>query len=64
MKNLKKLSRNDLKAVHGGGVDGGGAEEAVPALDMCTPGQNDECKAYGLTCGLYWTRDWKAMRCI
>ncbi|AIL46776.1 hypothetical protein HZP84_08755 [Elizabethkingia anophelis] len=58
MKNLKKLSRNNLKAVHGGD------EEKVPALDMCTPGQNDECKAYGLECGLYWTRDWKAMRCI
>lgn len=33
MKNLKKLSRNNLKAVHGGD------EEKVPALDMCTLGK-------------------------
>ena len=64
MKNLKKLSRNDLKAVRGAGVSGGGDQEAVPALDMCSPGQNDECKAYGLECGLYITKDWSAMRCI
>ncbi|WP_165689932.1 bacteriocin-like protein [Elizabethkingia bruuniana] len=56
MKNLKRLSRADLKEVQGG--------KFPEAKDMCTPGQNDECAAYGLSCGLYWTRDWKAMRCI
>ncbi|MBW3521410.1 hypothetical protein [Chryseobacterium sp. NKUCC03_KSP] len=61
MKNLKKLSRQELKSLKGGnkrsfdlsedtGGDGGCA-------DMCTPngggGGDDGCKQYGLTCGMF-----------
>lgn len=49
MKNLKKLSRNDLKDLKGGKRPG------VPGNcgDQCTIGGNS-CEAYGLTCQLYW----------
>lgn len=53
MKNLKKLSRNDLKAVSGGNA---------PA-DMCTPGSG-YCEQFGLECGIYMTPNWSALRCI
>lgn len=50
MKNLKKLSRNDLKSLVGGKrlpVDG--------CANMCMPrmgtGPADICEQYGLTCG-------------
>ncbi|HAY3505663.1 bacteriocin-like protein [Elizabethkingia anophelis] len=56
MKNFKKLSRNDLKVVQGG--------KLRPEKDMCTTGANDDCKAMGLECGLYVTREYYAMRCI
>jgi hypothetical protein len=39
MKNIKKLSRNELKALQGG-------------KDFCTPGNGDICGQYGLSCGI------------
>lgn len=42
MKNLKKLSREDLKTVKGG-------------TDFCTPGNGDICAQYGLECGIWYT---------
>lgn len=42
MKNLKKLSREDLKTVKGG-------------TDFCTPGNRDICAQYGLECGIWYT---------
>ena len=59
MKNLKKLSRPDLKKVKGyGSYD-----------SMCTAGKNDECRQYGLRCGVFIGHDnavgeWAALRCI
>lgn len=63
MKNLKKISRNDLKKVQGGKRPGGSYG------DMCSLGANDECAQYGLECGLYIGRDnavgeWVALRCM
>ena len=55
MKILKKLSRADLK-----NALGGRREEKA----MCTTGANDDCKAMGLDCGLYVTKEWYAMRCV
>ncbi len=69
MKNLKKLSRNDLKSLVGGkrlpgNPIGGGCS------DMCTPtggGTADGCQQYGLTCGFFrcgpGPEDW-GNRCI
>ncbi|ATC39607.1 bacteriocin-like protein [Elizabethkingia anophelis] len=59
MKNLKRLSRTDLKNLKGG--------KAYP--DMCTPGKGDTCGQYGLSCGIYQGKDnavgvWSAWRCI
>ena len=42
MKNLKKLSRNDLGKVNGG-------------RDFCAPGNGDICGQYGLSCGINMT---------
>ncbi|EJL69325.1 bacteriocin-like protein [Chryseobacterium populi] len=60
MKNLKKLSRNDLKSLTGGKlypVDG--------CANMCTPrmgaGPADICAQYGLTCG--WWMDSNGNSC-
>ncbi|AJW62163.1 hypothetical protein VO54_00677 [Elizabethkingia miricola] len=58
MKNLKKLSRTDLKNLKGGSYE-----------SMCTPGQNDMCGQYGLECGIFHGKDnavgeWSAWRCI
>lgn len=56
MKNLKKLSRNELKSVKGaklypGNTVGGNC------TDMCTPNGggagDDGCAQYGLTCGFF-----------
>ncbi|MCD1117344.1 bacteriocin-like protein [Chryseobacterium turcicum] len=65
MKNLKKLSRNELKSLNGGkklppyigGGSGGGC------ADMCTPtggGTDDGCRQYGLVCGFFQcgVNDW------
>ncbi|WP_165571992.1 bacteriocin-like protein [Chryseobacterium vrystaatense] len=57
MKNLKKLSKDDLKKVKGG------------YGDMCNMGNNDSCAQYGLECGLYMGHDhsvgnWYALRCM
>lgn len=41
MKNLKKISREDLKSVQGGRV----------AKDFCQMGASDICAQYGLQCG-------------
>ena len=43
MKNLKKLSRENLKNVSGG------------FKDFCTPGPADICGQYGLSCGVNMT---------
>ncbi|MDY3345659.1 hypothetical protein PG326_10480 [Riemerella anatipestifer] len=58
MKNFKKLSRKQLKKVNGGSYE-----------DMCSPGKNDSCKQYGLSCGIYMGKDnavgeWSAWRCM
>lgn len=60
MKNLKKLSRNDLKSLVGGKrlpVDG--------CANMCMPrmgtGPADICEQYGLTCG--WWMDSNGNSC-
>lgn len=45
MKNLKKLSRENLKKVQGG----------KRAADFCTPGAGDVCSQYGLECGMWYT---------
>ncbi|MDQ0782086.1 hypothetical protein [Chryseobacterium sp. W4I1] len=42
MKNLKKLSKTDLKAIKGG-------------RDFCQPGAGDVCAQYGLECGFWYT---------
>ncbi|WP_294314530.1 hypothetical protein [uncultured Chryseobacterium sp.] len=53
MKNLKKLSRNELKNLQGGKIYHVGG--AGGCADMCTPtgGSGDTCAQYGLTCGFY-----------
>ncbi len=55
MKNLKKLSRNDLKSLVGGKrLPGNTGGSNCP--DMCMPnGGNggDGCSQYGLTCGWF-----------
>lgn len=55
MKNLKKLSRNELKSMVGGKRFKEGLEGNCP--DMCTPngggGGDDRCARYGLTCGFF-----------
>jgi hypothetical protein len=51
MKNLKKMSRNDLKTVNGGKIypgTGGGGD----CGNSCSPGDG-RCEAYGLSCGMY-----------
>ncbi|WP_440132421.1 bacteriocin-like protein [Chryseobacterium tongliaoense] len=61
MKNLKRLSRNELKPLTGGirfpeGVDG--------CKDMCKPTMGvgtDTCQQYGLTCG--WWMDSNGNSC-
>lgn len=52
MKNLKKLSRNDLKMISGGKILPGGGVGGYNCTDACTPGDNF-CAQYGLTCGLW-----------
>lgn len=42
MKNLKKLSKTDLKAIKGG-------------RDFCQPGAGDICAQWGLECGFHYT---------
>ena len=55
MKNLKKLTREDLKKVNGGNYP-----------DMCN--SDAQCAGYGLSCGVFEGHDqngyWWAMRCI
>lgn len=54
MKNLKKLTRDELKKVSGG--------NAPP--DMCNFGDGF-CEQYGLECGLFVSQSgWQALRCI
>lgn len=58
MKNLKKISREQLKNVHGGSYE-----------DMCALGNGDVCAQYGLSCGVYMGRNnavgiWSAFRCM
>lgn len=59
MKNLKKLSRQDLKK-----VDGGKALTNYP--DMCHG--SADCSQYGLSCEVYCGMDsngqWCAYRCV
>ncbi|MGG7440420.1 bacteriocin-like protein [Chryseobacterium arthrosphaerae] len=62
MKNLKRISREDLKSLKGGKPGGSYG-------DMCSLGGNDICVQYGLECGLYFGHDnaigtWYALRCI
>lgn len=45
MKNLKKLSRENLKKVQGGKL----------SKDFCQPGAGDVCAQYGLECGFYYS---------
>lgn len=50
LKNLKKLSRTELKEVTGAGK--------VPTsafTDFCEPGPKDICGQYGLSCGINMT---------
>lgn len=54
MKNLKKLSRNELKSVKG---SGGGHEletgfETGDCGSVCSPGDGN-CEQFGLSCGIY-----------
>ncbi|KFF13008.1 hypothetical protein IW15_09540 [Chryseobacterium soli] len=53
MKNLKKLSRNELKKMSGGANPFEESAEVGNCGDACTPGNNDTCKDYGLQCGIY-----------
>ncbi|MCT3763812.1 hypothetical protein HZQ72_15020 [Elizabethkingia anophelis] len=54
---MKKFSRKYLKEVQGG-------KKLTPARDMCYLGENDECKAYGLECGIYVTNYYSVLRCV
>ncbi|WP_436835751.1 bacteriocin-like protein [Chryseobacterium gambrini] len=47
MKNLKKLSREELRNVNGGKMVPGNCG------NMCSLGDST-CGGYGLDCGLYW----------
>ncbi|WP_294204817.1 hypothetical protein [uncultured Chryseobacterium sp.] len=55
MKNLKKLSRIELKNVSGGKGKTFLSSETEGCADMCTPtgGSGDSCAQFGLTCGFY-----------
>ena len=58
MKTLKKLSRAEMKNLKGIAYD-----------TMCTAGKNDDCRQYGLRCGVFVGYDnavgeWAALRCI
>ena len=61
MKNLKKLSRKELKKVNGGRL-----QSLTEYPDMCHG--NSDCAPYGLSCGVYEGKDengwWTAYRCI
>lgn len=50
MKNLKKLSRNELKSLKGGKrlPEGSGGD----CGNSCAPGDG-RCEQYGLSCGIY-----------
>lgn len=52
MKNLKKLSRENLKSIRGSRLrpNYGG----IGCSDACTPG-NGTCEQYGLSCGMWVT---------
>ncbi|MBD3905070.1 hypothetical protein NAL32_11490 [Chryseobacterium sp. Ch-15] len=59
MKNLKKLSRKELKSLKAGnGISYDLSEDTGDSCaDMCTPngggGGDDGCRQYGLTCGMF-----------
>lgn len=68
MKNLKKLSRNELRELNGGKIapNNGGVMVGVDGCaSMCTPrmgaGPADSCEQYGLTCG--WWMDSNGNSC-
>jgi|GEM_PF-1654780 len=55
MKNLKKLSRNELKNLSGGQIINGGPRAGLEPGDcgnVCSPG-NGYCEQFGLECGYY-----------
>jgi hypothetical protein len=54
MKNLKKLSRNELKSMIGGKLPGGGLGGNCPYMCVPTGGcTEDGFRQYGLVCGFF-----------
>lgn len=53
MKNLKKLSRKELKNLQGGKIYPGGGTGGCADMYTPTGGSGDTCAQYGLTCGFY-----------
>ncbi|MDQ0594459.1 hypothetical protein QFZ37_002828 [Chryseobacterium ginsenosidimutans] len=66
MKNLKKLSRNELKSVSGAKLYPGNTAGGNCA-DTCTPtggGTDDGCRQYGLVCGFFQCNGQLVNRCM
>jgi hypothetical protein len=68
MKNLKKLSRNELKFLVGGklpveDVEGSDCRSLCSFAPVNENG-DDECYVYGLTCSLFLCSDTLVYRCV